>query len=273
MRVLIVGSITRDTNIYDGVEQHAFGGTALFAARTYSKLGADVRLVTRIASADHGCIAAELPSDVEFIAQSSAVTTTFENDYGCADERTQRVTAIAAPIDYRTEYFADVAWLHLGPLHPRDLHVDWLGKRREQPAGIDLQGFARRIDGERVTPAIDPDIVDSMPNITWLKASRTEWQTLQSHLNLAPQERPQRASTETLVTDGAAGGLLLRNGQQDMRWSAAPPVENCDPTGAGDVFFAAYLYHRAAKRADARRAASAAARITSDFLLQRRDGT
>ncbi len=271
MRVLIVGSITRDTNIYDGLAQHAFGGTALFAARTYSALGVDVRLVTRIAAADHDRIAAELPG-VELIAQPSAVTTAFENDYGCADERTQRVTAVAAPIAYHTDYIADVGWLHLGPLHPFDLNAAWLGVR-EIPIGIDLQGFARRIDGGSVIPEIDPRVVELLPCITWLKASRTEWRTLQAHLNLAPPECPEPASTETLVTDGAAGGILLRSGQRDVRWSAAPPVENCDPTGAGDVFFAAYLYHRAGKRAAVGRGADAAARIASAFLLQRRDGT
>ena len=269
MRVLVVGSITRDTNVFDGVAQHTFGGTALYAARTYSQFGVAVRLVSRLSAEDRPLIAAELPG-VELLAQPSAVTTTFENSYGPADERTQRVTAVAPPIEYRAEYFADIDWLHLGPLHPFDLHDVWLNDHRAKPSGLDLQGFARRIDGERVIPDIDPRVVELLPRLTWLKASRTEWQTLQEHLHISPIERPPRGSVETLVTDGAAGGILLRSGQRDVHWSAAPPVEDCDPTGAGDVFFAAYLYHRAAKRAAAGRAAADAARLTSKFLLQRR---
>ena len=31
----MVGSITRDTNVFDGVAQHTYGGTALYAARTF----------------------------------------------------------------------------------------------------------------------------------------------------------------------------------------------------------------------------------------------
>ena len=272
MRVLIVGSITRDTNIFDGVAQHTFGGTALYAARTYSRFGVDVRLVSRLAPEDHAPIAAQLPG-VELIAQTSTLTTTFENSYGNNDVRTQRVTAVASPIEHRAEYFADIDWLHLGPLHPLDLHETWLQGHRAKPAGLDLQGFARRIDGERVIPDVDARVVDLLPRLTWLKASRIEWQTLQAHLHISPQERPPRGSIETLVTDGAAGGILLRSGQRDVHWSAAPPVEDCDPTGAGDVFFAAYLYHRAAKRTDAGHAAADAARITSKFLLHRRDQT
>ncbi len=270
MRVLIVGSITRDTNIFDGVAQHTFGGTALYAARTYQTFGVGVRLVSRLASEDRETIAAELPG-IELIAQSSAVTTTFENSYAQDDDRTQRVTAVAAPVEYRSEYFANCDWLHLGPLHPLDLHDDWLNDQHAKPAGLDLQGFARRIDGERVIPDVDPRVVDLLPRLTWLKASRNEWHTLQHHLHIAPMERPTSGAIETLVTDGAAGGVLLRNGQRDVQWSAAPPVQDCDPTGAGDVFFAAYLFFRTGKRAHAGRAAADAARFTSDFLLRRRD--
>ena len=265
----MVGSITRDTNVFDGVAQHTYGGTALYAARTYTGFGVSVRLITRLAPADQPGIAAQLPG-VELVAQPTAETTAFENSYGAADDRTQRVTAVAAPIDYSADYFADIDWLHLGPLHPNDLQQGWLDDKRSTPTGLDLQGYARRIDGESVTPDIDPRVIDLLPRLTWLKASRVEWQTLQAHLQISPLERPARGAVETLVTDGAAGGNLLRTGQRDLRWSAAPPVDDCDPTGAGDVFFAAYLFHRAGQLNDASRAATEAARITSNFLLQRR---
>jgi sugar/nucleoside kinase (ribokinase family) len=272
MRVLVAGSITRDTNVFDGIAQRTFGGTALYAARTYLRFGIGVRLVSRLAPEDRAAIAARLPG-VELIAQPSAVTTTFENSYGSGDERTQRVTAVAAPIEHSADYFSECDWLHLGPLHPSDLDDPWLEDHGTMAAGLDLQGFARRIDRECVVPGVDPRVVELLPRLAWLKASRNEWRTLQEHLQITPRERPRRGSVETLVTDGAAGGVLLRAGLPDVRWSASPPVEDCDPTGAGDVFFAAYLVHRAAHRADARRAAAEAARITSEFLLQRRDQT
>jgi hypothetical protein len=60
MRALVVGSITRDTNIFDGVAQHTFGGTALYAARTYLRFGIDVTLISRLAAADEPLIAKEL---------------------------------------------------------------------------------------------------------------------------------------------------------------------------------------------------------------------
>jgi 1D-myo-inositol 3-kinase len=267
-RVLVVGSITRDTNIFDGVAEHTYGGTALYAARTYAEFGIDVRLVTRLAAADRGPIAAQLPN-AELIAQPSAVTTTFENSYGTNDERTQRVTAIAAPIDLRDDYFDEIDWLHLGPLHPGDLADAWLTRHAGKPVGLDLQGFARRIADERVIADVDPRIVDLLPRLQWLKASRHEWQPLLAHLHLAHTSRPTRGAVESLVTDGAAGGDLLRGEARDAHWAAAPPVTHCDPTGAGDVFFAAYLVHRAGHGADSSSAAQRAAGITSAFLLKR----
>ncbi|HET6473118.1 MAG TPA: PfkB family carbohydrate kinase [Pseudomonadales bacterium] len=269
-RVLVVGSITRDTNIFDGVAEHSYGGTALYAARTYAEFGIDVRLVTRLAPDDRAAIAAQLPH-ADLIAQPSAVTTTFENSYGPSDERTQRVTAVAAPIEHRADYFADVDWLHLGPLHPADLASSWLSEHAGKPVGLDLQGFARRIADERVIADVDARIVDLLPRLHWLKASRSEWQPLLAHLHLAATSRPTRGAIESLVTDGAAGGDLLRGEARDTHWVAAPPVDHCDPTGAGDVFFAAYLVHRAGLGADAALAAKNAARITSAFLLKRRE--
>ena len=262
MRALVVGSITRDTNIFDGVAQHTFGGTALYAARTYAAFGIDVRWSRGSRAADEPLIAAELPG-VRLVAQPSPVTTTFENSYGANDERTQRVTGGRAADRLSTpDYFDGIDWLHLGPLHPHDLDERWLREHRAKPAGLDLQGFARRIDGERVVPDIDARVVDLLPRLSWLKASRIEWQTLQAHLHISPLERPARNAIETLVTDGADGGILLRSGQRDVRWAAAPPVDGCDPTGAGDVFFAAYLYHRTAKLADAGHAPQRAPRAS-----------
>jgi sugar/nucleoside kinase (ribokinase family) len=268
-RVLVVGSVTRDTNIFDGVAEHTYGGTALYAARTYAEFGIDVRLVTRLAPADRAPIAAQLPR-AQLIAQPSAVTTTFENSYGPADERTQRVAAIAAPIDHRADYFVDVDWLHLGPLHPADLANAWLTQHAGKPVGLDLQGFARRIADEGVIAAVDSRIGDLLPRLQWLKASRNEWQPLLAYLHLSRTSRPTRGAIESLVTDGAAGGDLLRGEAHDTHWVAAPPVEHCDPTGAGDVFFAAYLVHRAGHGTEPALAAKNAARITSAFLLKRR---
>jgi 1D-myo-inositol 3-kinase len=271
MRALVAGAITRDTNIFAGVAHHAFGGTALFAARTYASVDVDVRLVTRLTAADAALIAAELPG-VELIAQPAAATTAFENSYGVGDVRTQRVTAVAEPIELRQEYLAGIDWLHLGPLHPEDLHPDWLQLRGSVPMALDLQGYARQVQGDRIVAQLDGRITDLLPRIEWLKASRVEWRTLQAYLRLGPLERPANGAVESLVTDGADGGVVLRNGQRDVRWSAAPPVSDCDPTGAGDVFLAAYLYHRAGRGASAHRSAAEAARFTSDLLLQRRNG-
>jgi sugar/nucleoside kinase (ribokinase family) len=269
MKVLIVGSITRDTNIFAGVAQHSFGGTALYAARTYAGFDVDVRLVTCLTPDDARSIAAELPR-AELITQPTPVTTAFENSYGAGDVRTQRVTAVAPPIELSQEYLDRIDWLHLGPLHPQDLHADWLRFPSPVPIAVDLQGFARQLQGERIVANLDARIIEFLPRIEWLKASRVEWRTLQGHMRIGPLERPANGAIETLVTEGADGGSVLRSGQRDVRWAAAPPVTDCDPTGAGDVFLAAYLYHRASRGASAHRAAAEAARLTSELLLQRR---
>ena len=49
---------------------------------------------------------------------------------------------------------------------------------------------------------------------------------------------------EFLVTLGANGGFALRHGGEIVHYDAVPIKTPVDPTGAGDVFFSAYITSR-----------------------------
>lgn len=256
-RVLIAGSITRDTNFVDDDAHSSWGGTVLYAARTYHALGIDCRVVTSAAEP----IDEHFPAGVEVIRLSSPVTTTFENYYRADQSRTQRAPHLAPPLPFDADLLDGIDFVHLGALHPDDLAPDWY-QYTKWPCALDVQGLCRAIVGGEVVPHADPATIELLQRMRWLKASVREWTLLSAGTV---------ASAELALTRGIEGGELLI-GDERWPWRADPPVTNCDPTGAGDTFFAAYLAHRhgaGSGTSDAAASARGAARFTSAFLRSR----
>jgi len=272
MRVLVVGSITRDAiiDMRTGPEVvvRKPGGTSFYATSAYARLGASVSVVSRVAARDEAWVRRGLPAGVDLHVQSSPATTSFENRYD-GEERKQRVGPIAPPIDVDDALVRTADWVHLGPLHPADLSPDWY-RVVAVPLGLDVQGIVRHVDGDRVVPRAVPDLADRLRTIHWLKAGIDEWQVVLDALDASEAKVVARlGGTEVLRTEGRRGGVVLAADRQPTTWPPSPLVEHRDPTGAGDVFFAAYLFQRAGRGASAGDAALAAARFVSEFLLER----
>ena len=277
MKVLVAGSITRDTLVHEGPGERgdgldharlAPGGTAFYATNAYTQLGADVRVVTRVAAADDAWVRARFPRHVELHVQPSGVTTSFENHYR-GDARSQRVTAVAPPIAFSSHLLDGIDWVHLGPLHPADLDRGWF-ELTGRPLALDVQGMVRRIAGERVVAEAAPDLARLLRRLHWLKAGLDEWQVVLEALGTDEAGFAARhPDIEVLCTEGRKGGAVLRADTATLSWTPMPVVDRHDPTGAGDVFFAAYLQHRVGRGAPAHGAAPAAAAWVSRFLMER----
>ena len=250
--------------MHDGVTRRALGGTVLYAARTYIDLGADCRVLTSAAVRDHRPIADAFPDSVERIVLKSDATTAFENTYSPDQRRAQRVPALARTLPFSRDALADVDFVHLGPLHPNDLDDEWY-RCDVVPLALDLQGLTRAVQGREICAAADPRLSDILPRCAWLKGSLREWQLVEEGGMGKVDEIAK--SSERLVTRGIEGGTVLTPSEREG-WEAAPPIPHCDPTGAGDVFFASYLHERALG-ASSGVAARAAARYTSAFLDER----
>jgi 1D-myo-inositol 3-kinase len=253
---LTIGHVTRDVH---GDGSFALGGTVTFAALTAYRLG----LVAAIVTCADSQLMAELPARLTGIAlafpsdsagsapatpRASIATTTFANSY-FDGYRIQYLRDRAAPLHSED---VPVAWraapvVLLGPL-AQELGPDFVTLFPRRPHAIIAatpQGWLRRWDAEgRVWPTPWEAAPTLLPFLDVL---------ILSHDDLLPFANGERDAADAMLarwseqvpllvaTDGRHGATLFQQGTTER--FAAYPTHEVDPTGAGDVFAAAFLCH------------------------------
>ncbi len=241
---LAIGHVTRDLRS-DGT--FSPGGTVTFAALTASRLGLASAIITRADPSLIALLPTFLPA-ISLHALPSSQTTTFANHYQDG---------------FRTQYL----YARAEQLQPADVPADWRG------APIVLLGpLAQEILPEFVSlfPRRPGALIAATPQ-GWLRrwdddgrVWPTPWQTadqllplldvlILSHDDLLPFADGKRDEADAILTqwstrvpllvatDGRHGATLFRQGH--TRRFPSYPAQEVDPTGAGDVFAAAFLTH------------------------------
>ncbi|HEY7415386.1 MAG TPA: PfkB family carbohydrate kinase [Ktedonobacteraceae bacterium] len=242
---VVLGHITRDIQP-DG--SFSLGGTATFAALTAQRLGTDSGIVTR-ADAQLLRSLSELLPDITIHARSSDATTTFANTYTSQGFRIQHLHAHAEalrPDDVPNDWLAAPIIL-FGPL-AQEIDASFTSlfpHRQGRIVAATPQGWLRRWDSDgRVWPTPWQAAPQILPNLDALILSRDD---------LLPFADGDRQEADNILaqwskyvpllvaTDGRHGASLFRSGS--VTHFPAYPVSEIDPTGAGDVFAAAFLVH------------------------------
>ena len=212
------------------------GGSVAYAATTASRLG----MVAGIATVTGQELewASHLPG-VEMVCQPAAATTTFENLYR-GGRRTQRVLAMAEPVSPGAvpPQWRTAPIVHLAPvLH--EVSGDLPSMFSGSLIGLTPQGLLRRWDQ---TGAVSQS---SWTGDDRLLAGAQVLVFSEEDVAGDPTflSRCLDRTAITILTEGAGGATLFIEGRS-TRFPAFP-VEEIDPTGAGDVFAAAFLieYH------------------------------
>ena len=225
---VVIGHVTQDQT----GDVYTVGGTAAYAARTALAMWLRVGVVT--------AAAAKLDLSVALAGASlqrvdSAATTIFDNRYTSAG-RTQIVRAVAAPLTAAAvpPAWRDAGLVHLGPVAGEcDPQLAWLFPTAF--LGLTPQGWMRRWDEEgRVFP------VPWQPSAALLRRADA---VVLSDQDLAGDKslvaRLVDSGTVLAVTRASAGCTIYAEGRV-VDLPAVPAVE-VDPTGAGDVFAAAFF--------------------------------
>jgi len=225
---LVIGHVTRD--LLNG--DFTIGGTASYSARTARVFSERVGVVT---SFGPQLDVSGAFSDIHIIRVPAEATTTFKNEY-TSNGRRQFVHSVAAPLG------ADAVperW------HPRVVHVGPIARECD-PAlverfdddvfiGLTPQGWLRRWDAEG--------------HVTWGPWSPSDELLARVDAIIISDEDVRgnpdlicdyaARSQLLIVTHGVRGCTVYIEGER--RSFLARPVEEIDPTGAGDIFAAAYF--------------------------------
>jgi len=242
--LLAIGHVTRDMHP-DG--SFSLGGTVTFAALVAKHLGLAAGVVTCADAELQAVLPAHLPH-IALHAQLSAQSTTFANFYQ-GGFRTQYLHTRGTPLqltDVPSDWLAAPIVL-FAPL-AQELDPAFVTLFPRQPGSIlaaTPQGWLRRWDADgRVWPTPWQDADQILPLLDAL---------ILSHDDLLPFANGNRTEADAILlrwsklvpllvaTDGQHGATLFEHGT--IYHFPAYPAQQVDPTGAGDVFAAAFLSH------------------------------
>jgi sugar/nucleoside kinase (ribokinase family) len=209
------------------------GGAATFACLTAARLGLRSGLVTSAATSFPYW---NLLEGVEIHCQEAARTTEFENVYE-GSRRRQRVLAEADPLtqhslaSIRERLADDAAVLYCPVLHEVQLPLAPLGS--SGLSGVAPQGFFRDWNPRGLVEARDwPEARTALEPADVVCMSEDD--------HPAPEELAEEfAGRAFAVTKGVKGARVYSEG--DVYDLPAFTAVEVDPTGAGDVFAAAFL--------------------------------
>jgi sugar/nucleoside kinase (ribokinase family) len=225
---LVIGHITKDLlNVGFTV-----GGTVTYSGLTARNLGRRVGVVTSV-SLDLDLEEA-LPG-IEVVSVPSPVTTAFQNIYHNGTRQqfvktlAERITAKAIPPKWHHSPI-----VQLGPL-TQELDEEVVHLFKGSLIGVTPQGWMRQWDAEgRISPVVwaAPERVLPFANVLVLSEEDVGG-------DMALVQRYVELTKIVVLTAGWKGSTVYHRGQR--RYFPAREVSEVDPTGAGDVYAAAYL--------------------------------
>lgn len=246
--VAVVGSTTIDRNIIGRSAHLKIGGVTTYAGLTYRRHGLPTWVVSNVAHPETWVLDRLSSEGIQVSAGPTEFTTRFVNRVH-GGRRRQHAPSLAAPVNDRqlAAIETGVDCIHLGPLHPQDIEAPVFARLHASRALVvlDVQGLVRRISGGRVAAAVSEHLAAALRAAFLVKSDEDELRLILATLGTRVEELMARCQiAEWVVTSGFRGGCIYSRNQEAYRYSSEPASGVIDPTGAGDVFLAAYTVAR-----------------------------
>lgn len=228
--LLAVGHVTLDR--YG--ERLLPGGCVTYASLTFAALGGRCRVVSLAGeNFPHGFF----PSRVETAIGKSPCTTIFRNRYEDSGRRIQTVDDVAGTLSTAAlpEKWKNADVLFLAPVLGETDAAQWIAAASSRRVAVGLQGFLRRLEGNRVIGAF----FDARS--AWLKGVDIAFLSDDDCLGQPglPEQLCRRLPL-VVLTHQRRGCTVFASGKTFS--VGIHPAEEIDPTGAGDTFAAGFLY-------------------------------
>ncbi len=276
-RVVVIGSATVDEVQRTRTSVTKLGGVVTYTGITFQKHGFNTCVVCNIAAEDEELFRIFREQSIQLFNGITDRTTVFVN-YVNGDQRRQEMPVRASPITAEQARHAveSADHIHLGPLHPTDIQADLLtlvGEKKVEKkvwVTLDVQGLVRRIDNGQVHIGVSERLHPALLCSSLIKADRTELEAILDARQMGIEELMKVYELdEVLVTAGREGGRVTAASGETVTYEAAEVREVVDATGAGDVFFGAYLFARLHERRSIRESCEHAALVAAQQVQGR----
>ncbi|WP_420641594.1 PfkB family carbohydrate kinase [Candidatus Leptofilum sp.] len=224
---LVIGHITRDVTQAGNL----VGGTVAYGGRVAHALGCNTAVLTSCQPEYEGL--QEL-TGLTVKLLPSANTSTFENIYG-ENGRIQMLYTVASSlgVDDLPSAWPQPTVLHLGPL-TNEVDPAIMHRYPESIIGLTPQGWLRHwTEDGRVYAREWPEAERYLPLADVVILSEEDL------LNDEMLIRYRQHAKLLIMTENAQGCTVFYG--EEVRQVAAPSVTQVEPTGAGDIFAAAFL--------------------------------
>jgi sugar/nucleoside kinase (ribokinase family) len=225
---LIIGHLTQDIT----AEGLVLGGTATYSSLTALSLGLRAGIIT----ACNPELDLSVLQGVQVSMVHSEHTTTF-NNVNTASGRIQHIThpAPALNADMIPEVWRKTPVVHLGPI-AQEVNPGLVSEFPHSKIGVTPQGWMRGWDDDG--KIFFQKWADANAVLRSAHAAVFSIEDIQMDENYA-EELADEISV-LAITEGSNGARIYWNG--DVRRFRQPQVYELDPTGAGDIFAAAFFF-------------------------------
>ena len=250
--VAVVGSVSVDHNVIGDRTFLKLGGVASYAGLTYRRHGVSTWVVCNVAPAETAILTPLTAEGIQVLNGATPRTTRFVNRI-CGNRRFQETPALAAPIRQQQvdAVLKNVDGVHLGPLHPEDIEAQVFARLQgvDTLVVLDVQGLVRKNEQGRIVPAVSEHLAAALKAARIVKADQEELGAILDAYGSKIETLMDRFDiAEWVVTAGPTGGCIHVRGGRPHPYRPAPIDISVDPTGAGDVFLAAYTAARFRQR-------------------------
>jgi sugar/nucleoside kinase (ribokinase family) len=250
--IAVIGSTAIDKIVRGDLTRYKIGGVTTYSGITYSRHGIKTTAVTNIAKRDLEVITRLEREKIKVRSGQTEVTTHFINSIH-GDIRQQKILQRSAPID-RKQVAANiqgVGLVHLGPLHPADIDIQAIKLLNSLDIRVilDVQGLVRSVKNHIVYSSVSENLTAALQCAHIVKANTREYESMADYYQMDLSQLMNRFKiNEFLVTAGGNGGWVMKITGKEIPYKAAAVKTSGDPTGAGDIFLAAYVIGRMLNR-------------------------
>ncbi|MGI6465436.1 MAG: PfkB family carbohydrate kinase [Methanobacterium sp.] len=254
-KFLLLGPLTRDTNLKGGSTCRGIGGPVYYQAGVLSSLKSEVTAVVTLGK-DDAELLTYFSKNVQLKPIWGEETMQFENFYPDQDpnHRVQRACMPINPLELshldflESESFDAVL---ISPLSPEDIPLSTIKYifKIGIPIYLGVQGYLRHLEGHKVVLKPWNQYKNFLKYVNFLFMDEVEARMITGDSSTSLLEISRDLSIlgpeEVIITRGDQGSLIYsRYHNKFYSIPAYPPKKRVDPTGLGDSYLAAYAFQK-----------------------------